>query len=83
MPAKEEKQQSQLSLEKKYLARESFDSVKKRTGEVVKFDIDKIAVAICKAGEATGEFDMTIARRLARKVVDFLDRHLMQSTFQR
>jgi len=74
MPVKEENLQSQLSLEKKYLARDSFSTIEKRSGQTDDFDIDKIASAICKAGEATGEFDIKIARRLARKVVDFLDK---------
>ncbi len=47
-----------------------FDRIKKRNGEVVKFDANKISAAIHKAGLATGEFELDIAKKLALRVLD-------------
>lgn len=47
-----------------------FQSVKKRNGDIVRFDPNKIVNAIYKAGEATGEFDEKVAKILASKVLD-------------
>ncbi|MDD3725751.1 MAG: ribonucleoside triphosphate reductase [Candidatus Ratteibacteria bacterium] len=47
-----------------------FDRIKKRNGEVVKFEAEKITNAIYKAGQATGEFGMDIARKLTLRVLD-------------
>ncbi len=64
--------QEQLRLAKKFLKNKPFTKVEKRSGKVVPFDPQKIAIAIGKAGEATGEFGPKIADKLAEKVVDFL-----------
>jgi len=47
-----------------------FDVIKKRNGQVVKFDAQKITTAILRAGEATGEFGLDIARKLTLRVLD-------------
>ncbi len=47
-----------------------FDRIKKRNGEVVKFDANKISAAIHKAGLATGEFGLDISKKLALRVLD-------------
>ncbi len=46
-----------------------FSKIKKRNGEVVKFDEKKIIFAIKKAGEATLEFDESTAKELTEKVL--------------
>ena len=46
-----------------------FEKIKKRDGRIVKFDSDKIKLAILKAGESTGEFDEKTANRLTLKVL--------------
>ncbi|MEW6076388.1 MAG: ribonucleoside triphosphate reductase [Thermodesulfobacteriota bacterium] len=46
-----------------------FESIKKRDGRVCGFDSRKITNAIAKAGEATGEFDIQVARKLTLKVL--------------
>lgn len=45
-----------------------FTKIRKRNGKLADFDVDKIAVAIGKAGKATGEFDEAEALKLAKKV---------------
>jgi hypothetical protein len=42
----------------------------KRDGSRVPFELQKIAIAIAKAGKATGEFDGSEAQRLASQVGD-------------
>ncbi len=46
-----------------------FTKIRKRNGKIVPFDKEKIIGAIGKAGEATGEFDLITAKRLADSVV--------------
>ncbi len=46
-----------------------FNKIKKRDGKVVPFVLEKIVIAISKAGKATGEFDETVARQLADQVI--------------
>jgi anaerobic ribonucleoside-triphosphate reductase len=48
--------------------------IKKRDGRTVKFDAEKISHAIAKAGAATGEFDLKVARRLTIKVLTLSER---------
>lgn len=67
-------QQSQLSLGKKYLKRKKFTKVVKRDGSLKKFEPDKIASALQKAGEATGEYGEKVAVKLTEKVVDILNK---------
>ncbi len=47
-----------------------FKKIRKRDGTIVDFDAEKITNAIAKAGEATGEFDRRIAKRLTLKVLN-------------
>jgi len=47
--------------------------IKKRNGAIVPFTTDKITAAIAKAGEATGEFDVKMARSLTIKVLNLLN----------
>ncbi len=46
-----------------------YTKIRKRDGKLVAFDVEKIAVAIGKAGKATGEFGDDIAHDLAAKVL--------------
>ena len=46
-----------------------FKKIRKRNGKIVDFDESKIALAIGKAGKATGEFGDDEAKKLAKKVV--------------
>ena len=48
---------------------DSFTFVHKRDGRLVAFDSQRIADAIARAGEATGEFDGETAQRLALRVL--------------
>jgi anaerobic ribonucleoside-triphosphate reductase len=48
--------------------------IRKRDGRLVKFDAAKITDAIAKAGEATGEFDKTVARRLTIRVLNLSEK---------
>lgn len=47
-----------------------FTKIRKRDGKIVAFDEGKIAIAISKAGEATGEFSIDVAKKLAKKVAE-------------
>ncbi|HPP11119.1 MAG TPA: ribonucleoside triphosphate reductase [bacterium] len=47
-----------------------FDKICKRNGQVVKFEAQKITSAICRAGQATGEFGPEIAKKLTLRVLD-------------
>lgn len=47
-----------------------FSMIRKRNGNIVSFDQQKIARAIAKAGEATGEFDGEMAEVLTLRVVN-------------
>ncbi|MDR0355163.1 MAG: ribonucleoside triphosphate reductase [Deltaproteobacteria bacterium] len=46
-----------------------FNSIKKRDGRLVPFVPEKIALAISKAGHATGEFGPDVAEKLTAKVI--------------
>ncbi len=71
---KDEIQQEQLALSKKHLAKKKFSKIEKRDGSLQKFDPEKIAEAINKAGEATGEYGNEIANKLTQKVIDILNK---------
>ena len=47
----------------------TFTEIRKRDGRQAPFDAGKITAAIAKAGNATGEFDETVARRLSTRVI--------------
>jgi len=47
-----------------------FEEIKKRSGETVKFEAQKITKAIYKAGQATGEFELETAKKLTLRVLD-------------
>jgi ribonucleoside-triphosphate reductase len=51
-----------------------FDTIQKRDGRIVPFDIDKITAAILKSAQSVGGHDEKTARELAEKVVDYLKR---------
>ncbi len=74
MVVKSEFQQKQLSLSKKDLKKKPFNKVIKRDGRIAKFDDSRIAKALCKAGEATGEFGQAIAEKLTKQVVEHLQK---------
>lgn len=46
-----------------------FNAIQKRDGRLEEFDINKIIAAIEKAGKASGEYDIDIARRLALRAI--------------
>ena len=46
-----------------------FEKIKKRNGRIAEFDSSKIAAAIAKAGNATGEFEERQAKRLTLRVL--------------
>jgi len=50
--------------------------IRKRSGEVVPFDASKITIAIQKAGQATGEFDLTEAKQLTDQVLKEIKKRL-------
>ncbi len=47
-----------------------FTKIRKRDGRIVEFDIKKIINAIAKAGEASGEFNREIAKKIALRVLN-------------
>ena len=47
--------------------------IRKRDGRLVKFNAEKITSAIAKAGVATGEFDLTTAKKLTIKVLNLAE----------
>lgn len=47
-----------------------FNAIKKRNGRLEEFDINKIITAIEKAGQASGEYDIEIARRLSLRAAN-------------
>ncbi len=47
--------------------------IRKRDGRLVKFNAEKITNAIAKAGAATGEFDVTTAKKLTIKVLNLAE----------
>lgn len=49
-----------------------FSKIRKRNGHIVSFDKEKIAVAINKAGKATGEFGRDVADVLAMRVLNLI-----------
>ncbi|OPY18212.1 ribonucleoside triphosphate reductase [Syntrophus aciditrophicus] len=51
-----------------------YTEIKKRDGRLVKFDAEKITRAIAKAGDATGEFDYKVARKLTIKVMSLAEK---------
>lgn len=53
-----------------------FQKIKKRDGRIVKFDSNKIKIAIQKAADKTGEFDEKIAFKLSLKVLDLVEKRV-------
>jgi len=47
-----------------------FEYIRKRNGEVVRFDAQKITNALMRAGHATGEFSPETAKKLTLRVLD-------------
>ena len=47
-----------------------FNLITKRDGSKVKFNSEKITLAIQKAGQATGEFDLKVAKQLTLRVLN-------------
>lgn len=48
-------------------------TIRKRSGQAVRFDVEKIISALTKAGESTGEFSRPVAKQLAARVVAKLE----------
>ncbi|MCK4957668.1 MAG: ribonucleoside triphosphate reductase, partial [Candidatus Cloacimonetes bacterium] len=46
--------------------------IKKRDNQVLKFEAEKITNALCKAGQASEEFDFSIAQKLTMRVLDLI-----------
>ncbi len=76
MAKKTENQEKQetLAIGKKYTERKPFDKIIKRDGKIAKFELEKITLALTKAGEATGEFNQKIAGKLSEQVSAHLHR---------
>lgn len=53
-----------------------YRTIRKRSGETARFDIEKIIAALEKAGHSTGEFDRVVAKRLAKRVVEHAEDEL-------
>jgi len=53
-----------------------YKTIRKRSGETARFDMEKIISAIEKAGQSTGEFDLAVARQLAKRVVEHAEQEL-------
>lgn len=53
-----------------------YGTIRKRSGRTARFDMEKIISALEKAGAATGEFDRSVAKRLARRVVEHAEQEL-------
>ena len=49
-----------------------FEKIEKRSGQTVKFEAEKITLAIAKAGAATGEFGEKVAQKLTLKVLSLV-----------
>lgn len=73
MPKNKESQPT-LNIKKEYLKKKPFDKITKRDGSIAPFEQPKIALAIQKAGEATGEFGEKIAQKLSDQVTVHLHR---------
>jgi len=54
-----------------------FQKIKKRDGRVVKFDSNKIKIALQKAADKTGEFDEKVAFKLSLKVLDLVEKRVV------
>lgn len=54
-----------------------FQKIKKRDGRTVKFDSNKIKIAVQKAGKSTGEFDEKIAFKLSLKVLNLAEKKFL------
>jgi ribonucleoside-triphosphate reductase len=61
---------SKKILSRKQKEESMFKQIKKRNGQIVPFNQNKIVTAILKAGQATGEFDLKTAKILTKKVLD-------------
>ncbi len=57
-----------------------FSEIQKRDGRVVKFDPEKITIAIKKAGAATGEFDESAAKKLSLRAVNLAGQMIKEKT---
>lgn len=56
-----------------------YKKIRKRDGKLVPFDLDKIALAISKAGKASAEFDLKTAEKLAKKVAELAPQRLRRN----
>lgn len=57
-----------------------YKSIRKRSGQTARFDMEKIISAIEKAGNATGEFDRSVANKLAKRVVERAEAEIKNKT---
>ncbi|MGV9001823.1 MAG: ribonucleoside triphosphate reductase [Candidatus Saccharimonadaceae bacterium] len=53
-----------------------YGTIRKRSGKTARFDMEKIISAMEKAGHSTGEFDHTVASRLAKRVIEYAEKNL-------
>lgn len=53
-----------------------YKTIRKRSGQTARFDMEKISNAIAKAGKATGEFNPAAAAHLAKRVVERAEKEL-------
>ncbi len=53
--------------------------IRKRDNRVETFDVNKITNALCKAGNATGEFNEEIAKKLTIRVINIIQQTVMEN----
>ena len=49
--------------------------ITKRDGQAVEFSIEKIKIAISKAGESTKEFGIDVAEKLTQQTLDIIEKN--------
>ncbi len=50
-----------------------FKKISKRDGRLLDFEVTKISEALCKAGKASGEFELKVAEKLTIRVINIAD----------
>jgi ribonucleoside-triphosphate reductase len=63
---------SESPLPQKTITPSRFNTIQKRDGRIVPFELEKITAAIFKAAQAVGGQDVVLAEHLAQEVVDYL-----------
>lgn len=53
-----------------------YNTIRKRSGKTARFTMEKIISALEKAGTSTGEFDRSVAEKLAQRVIEHAEKEL-------